>query len=215
MYFPDRLLCVWVSTALLCSSVPSLAEGTPEVTPTAAKRWREPGDIPQPSGNWQVPGEIKQPTGPWQVPGEIQVPKGIRAIKREGTKCESRISVLGDALFEFDKSTFTPDSEETLKALQSTIEALSGHEFRIEGHTDSKGSDQYNEKLSQARAEAVRDWLLSRRLISARTPIEAHGEKHPVAPNENPDGSDNPAGRQKNRRVELVAKICESDNEKN
>lgn len=67
--------------------------------------WQVPGEIQQPKGTWQVPGEIQQPKGTWQVPGEIQVPKGIQAVRATAAGCERRLSVVGDALFDFDKSS--------------------------------------------------------------------------------------------------------------
>ena len=65
--------------------------------------WQQPGEIQKPKGPWQVPGEIQQPKGPWLKPGPIQVPKGIEAIKEKSEPCKSRIDVLADALFDFDK----------------------------------------------------------------------------------------------------------------
>lgn len=76
---------------------------------------------------------------------------------------------------------------------------------RIEGHTDSKGSRKVNRELSKRRAEAVKDWLVSKKDISESIITTAgSGEMKPAVPNANPDGSDNPAGRQQNRRVEIT-----------
>jgi len=75
----------------------------------------------------------------------------------------------------------------------------------IEGFTDSKGEHAYNMKLSENRAAAVKQWLVLNLSVSAsRITTRGWGEAKPVAPNKNPDGSDNPQGRQKNRRVEIV-----------
>ena len=81
--------------------------------------------------------------------------------------------------------------------------------MRIEGHTDGKGTDDYNQKLSERRARC-RQGLAWRRsnFLPEQASVVGHGEKKPVAPNENPDGSDNPDGRQLNRRVELVFVTC-------
>jgi len=77
-------------------------------------------EIQQPKGTWQQPGEIQVPTGPWQKPGNIQVPKGIQAVHTTKDKCEERLSVVADALFDFDKSSLRPDAEETLEAAGPT-----------------------------------------------------------------------------------------------
>ncbi len=75
----------------------------------------------------------------------------------------------------------------------------------IADHTDSKGSDAYNQRLSEKRAESVKKWLSENAGISADTiKTVGYGETRPMAPNANSDGSDNPEGRQKNRRVEIV-----------
>jgi hypothetical protein len=113
-------------------------------------------DIGQPKGTWQTPGPIQQPKGTWQQPGEIQIPKGIDAVRTTATRCERRLSVVADALFDFDKSNLRPEAEETLAAAGPEIAKLGGKPARIEGHTDAIGSDAYNMKLSEARAASVR-----------------------------------------------------------
>jgi len=163
----------------------------------------------QPKGTWQKPGEIQQPKGTWQKPGEIQVPKGIQAIHAQQDKCQNRLTVGADALFEFNKATLSEDARETLKALGPIIQKAGKHPIVVEGHTDSVGTDAYNMDLSEHRAKAVRDWLAEQHYLDATTStVQAFGKTHPAAPNTNPDGSDNPAGRQKNRRVEVVIDTC-------
>lgn len=164
--------------------------------------------VQQPKGTWQQPKELQVPKGTWQEPGDIQVPKGIQALRTTKEGCEERLSVIADALFDFDKASLRADAEETLAAAGPEIKKLGGKPSMIEGHTDSMGTDAYNLKLSQARAATVRDWLADKDFIPAGTPIQGYGEKRPVAPNTTPDGKDDPAGRQKNRRVEVVFGRC-------
>ncbi len=73
----------------------------------------------------------------------------------------------------------------------------------IHGHTDAKGANDYNQSLSVRRAEAVHLWLVEKGGAQANYEIMGHGETQPVAPNTNPDGTDNPDGRAQNRRVEI------------
>jgi outer membrane protein OmpA-like peptidoglycan-associated protein len=76
---------------------------------------------------------------------------------------------------------------------------------RVEGHTDAKGSDEYNQALSERRAASVRTWFVQAAKLPAKSVTAVgFGERQPVADNEKPDGSDDPEGRQKNRRVEVV-----------
>ena len=168
-------------------------------------------DIQEPKGTWQKPKDIQKPTGQWQEPGDIQVPRGIEAVSTTtspGPGCVRRLRVVGDALFDFDKSDLRPDAEETLAAAGPEITKLGGKPARIEGHTNSRGSDAYNLKLSAARAVTVRDWLAKRDLIPARTATKGYGKSRPIAPNTTADGRDDPGGRQKNRRVEVVFEGC-------
>lgn len=76
------------------------------------------------------------------------------------------------------------------------------------GHTDAIGSDDYNDRLSEARAKTVRDWLASHAFVPAETGIKGMGKRQPIAANSKPDGSDDPEGRQKNRRVEVDIDTC-------
>jgi outer membrane protein OmpA-like peptidoglycan-associated protein len=210
------------SLILVAATVPALAQGksyeiqqpkgtwqTPGEIQQPKGTWQTPGEIQQPKGTWQVPGPIQEPKGTWQQPGEIQVPKGIQAIQTTApNRCEQRLTVVGDALFDFDKSNLRPEAEETLAAAGPEIAKLGGKPARIEGHTDAKGSDAYNMKLSEARATTVRQWLAGRGLVPASTPIKGYGRSKPIAPNSTMDGHDHPEGRQKNRRVEVVFNTC-------
>ena len=171
-------------------------------------------EIQKPKDTWQQPKELQKPRDTWQQPGEIQVPKGIQAIRTEDERCTKRFLVGSDALFEFDQATLTPDAEETLGALVPLLaEAAKGGKHPaspaiIEGHTDAKGSDDYNQTLSEKRARTVKDWLVAKGALPATTATQGWGEGKPVAPNAKPDGSDDPAGRQKNRRVVVVLDLC-------
>jgi outer membrane protein OmpA-like peptidoglycan-associated protein len=201
------------SLILVAATLPALAQGGNWQVPGEIQQpkgtWQKPGEIQQPKGTWQVPGEIQQPKGTWQQPGEIQVPKGIEAVRSVATtRCEQRLSVVGDALFDFNKASLRAEAEETLAAAGPEIAKLGGKPSRIEGHTDAIGSDAYNQKLSEARAATVREWLAARGLVPASTPTRGFGKTKPIAPNTTSDGRDDPEGRQKNRRVEVVFDTC-------
>lgn len=123
------------------------------------------------------------------------------------TDTETRVDLAADVLFDFDKAELLPRAEETLqKAADFVKEKNHGGTVRIEGHTDAKGSDSYNQKLSLRRAESVRKWFAGHGLSSLKFSTSGLGATKPVAPNTKPDGSDDPDGRQKNRRVEIVIK---------
>jgi outer membrane protein OmpA-like peptidoglycan-associated protein len=116
----------------------------------------------------------------------------------------------GDVLFAFDKSDLKsragvkPHAEDVLWEASYYIQKKSPRRISIEGHTDNIGDPAYNMGLSVRRAEAVRQWLISRKIVTlANTEIKGWGMSVPVAPNVKSNGSDNPPGRAKNRRVEI------------
>ncbi|MGR4069333.1 OmpA family protein [Billgrantia sp. C5P2] len=123
---------------------------------------------------------------------------------------EIRLSILGDVLFAFDSDAIEPDGARVLEELAAFLRASDIEAVLVEGHTDSIGSASYNLELSERRAQAAINWLIENEQLSdiEFTP-EGHGFERPVADNAHPDGSDNPEGRQQNRRVEFV--IDESD----
>lgn len=111
------------------------------------------------------------------------------------------ISLASDVFFDFDKATLTPASSSELDAIAQRLQKQKlAH---IDGYTDSLGRPDYNLDLSQRRADSVRSALASH-LSSVELVTEGHGADNPVVSNTMPDGSDNPAGRAKNRRVTIT-----------
>ncbi|HDH97956.1 MAG TPA: OmpA family protein [Deltaproteobacteria bacterium] len=131
----------------------------------------------------------------------------IKDLGAKETETEIQIELSGDVLFDFDKRDIRSDAEATLKKVGDIITAYKSPQVIIAGHTDSKGSEAYNQQLSEKRSESVKKWLSENAGISAGTmKTIGYGETRPVASNANSDGSDNPQGRQKNRRVEILIK---------
>jgi outer membrane protein OmpA-like peptidoglycan-associated protein len=129
----------------------------------------------------------------------------VQDLQMKETKTEVRIDLAADVLFDFDKADIKPAASDSLKKVADVIREKGRGTVRIEGHTDAKGSDAYNQRLSQRRADSVRTWLVQKEnLKGVAFQTAGHGSKIPVAPNTKPDGSDDPEGRQKNRRVEIV-----------
>ncbi|MGF1571302.1 MAG: OmpA family protein [Nodosilinea sp.] len=121
------------------------------------------------------------------------------------TETEIIIDLPSDVLFDFDKADIRQDAVPTLEKLARLIGSTDSERVQINGHTDSKGADNYNMELSQRRTESVGAWLIEKGGISSnRLQTIGYGETKPVANNELPGGADDPAGRAKNRRVEVV-----------
>ena len=105
---------------------------------------------------------------------------------------------LGNVLFDSGGATLKPGADELVSRLSQFMQSHPDIKVRIEGHTDSIGSDSYNEALSQRRAESVASALENRGISAARIQAVGRGKVAPVA------GNDTPAGRQQNRRVEII-----------
>jgi len=105
---------------------------------------------------------------------------------------------INDVLFDFDRYTLKPGAREKLAKVSGILLAYPGLKIRLEGHTDSIGTDDYNQRLSEQRADAVRDYLLQQGVQSSNLSAVGLGKEGPVASN------DSAEGRQQNRRVEMV-----------
>lgn len=108
-----------------------------------------------------------------------------------------------DILFDFDSSELRPEADEEIDKLVQLAEETD-ELMTIIGHTDSRGADDYNQKLSEERAQAVVDALVNKNVAEDRLEAIGKGASEPIAENTHSDGSDNPEGRQKNRRVEVI-----------
>lgn len=115
------------------------------------------------------------------------------------------IDLPADALFAFDSADLTSGATSQLTKSAQLIATAPAGPIRVVGHTDSKGEDGYNQRLSEARAKTVADWFRRQPGVRQRMfAVEGQGEKQPIAPNETASGQDDPAGRARNRRVEVV-----------
>lgn len=123
------------------------------------------------------------------------------------TEAGTLVTLPGDILFDFDRADIKPAAEPTLRRLADLVRTSRPAAVVITGHTDAKGSDDYNLALSERRAAAAAAYLTDGLgLDGVEVRVEGRGEREPVAPNTRPDGSDDPSGRQKNRRVEFLLK---------
>jgi outer membrane protein OmpA-like peptidoglycan-associated protein len=124
---------------------------------------------------------------------------GPKALPRR----EVKIYLPADVLFDFDRADLRAEAGPVLERVASVLRTDPTASATIEGHTDGKGNDQYNQALSERRAQSVRLWLGGHGVTSSMA-ARGLGKTRPVAPNTLPNGADNPEGRQKNRRVEIT-----------
>ena len=176
-----------------------------------------PGDSapPPPADSPAAPGEAAAsspaaaspaPTVRPGMTGSVSDLKGdISGLSIRVTDMGTVIDLPADALFEFDKADLTPAAEAQLGKAAEVIRQSPAGTIQIVGHTDAKGDDAYNQRLSEARARAVADWFGQQVGVRQRSfTVSGKGETAPIAPNQTATGADDPAGRTKNRRVEVV-----------
>ncbi|MFT3761599.1 MAG: OmpA family protein [Pseudoxanthomonas sp.] len=128
----------------------------------------------------------------------------LKKFAPPGAPCGFLITLEDRVLFDFDKSDIRADAAKVLDALAAALRKVDARGMEIRGHTDAKGSDEYNQGLSERRAESVVA-ALRQRGAAADADARGYGETQPVAPNQI-NGRDNPAGRQLNRRVEIFVR---------
>ena len=129
---------------------------------------------------------------------EEKIDDRLARLNAKVSETEVVIQLPGAILFDFDSATIRPDADRALTDVAQVIQAYPQRPVRVEGHTDSIASDDYNQSLSGRRAASVVSWLAAHGVERARLQSAGFGEKKPVATN------DTPAGRQLNRRVEVV-----------
>ncbi|HZS44894.1 MAG TPA: OmpA family protein [Blastocatellia bacterium] len=137
---------------------------------------------------------------------QMNLYKSISAILETRREARGLIVNLSDVLFDFDKATLKPGAREKLAKLTGILMAYPGpYKLQIEGYTDSVGTPDYNQKLSEARAQSVHDFLVQSGLTADRIiATRGFGMNNPVADNNTPEG------RQMNRRVEIIISDTES-----
>ena len=146
------------------------------------------------------PDLVPKPAAPAAAPPPPPPPPGKpapAAPKPAPKPVAEKVTLAADVLFDFDKSVLKPEGKAKLDDLAGKVKAINLEVVIAIGHTDSIGSDAYNQKLSVRRAESVKAYLVSKGVEPNRIYTEGKGEKQPVASNKTKEG------RQKNRLVEI------------
>lgn len=135
---------------------------------------------------------------PKAAPAEPAVaPKAAPAPVVVAPPAATKVTYASDAFFDFDKAVLKPEGKAKLDDLVGKVKGINLEVIIAVGHTDSVGTDTYNQKLSIRRSEAVKAYLVSKGIEKNRVYTEGKGEKQPVADNKTKEG------RAKNRRVEI------------
>ena len=137
------------------------------------------------------------PPAPAPVATPAPAPAAPAPVAPVAPPAATKVTYAADAFFNFDKSVLKPEGKAKLDDLVEKIKGINLEVIIAVGHTDSVGSDAYNQKLSIRRSEAVKAYLVSKGIEKNRVYTEGKGEKQPVADNKTAEG------RAKNRRVEI------------
>ena len=127
-----------------------------------------------------------------------QLQQQLNAVLETTQSARGLIMNMSDVLFDFGKYTLKPEAREKLAKVSGIILSHPGLTMQVEGYTDNVGSEEFNQKLSEQRADAVREYLISQGISDSTVTSRGMGLNNPIAPN------DTAQGRQKNRRVQIV-----------
>jgi len=149
----------------------------------------------------KAPAAPARPAEPAKPAAPAEAPKAATPAPRPApASVKQSVVIQADALFDFDKSVLRPDGRKSIDDALAKLQGVDVEMVIATGHTDSVGSDAYNQKLSERRAAAVKDYLVSKGIPAAKITTIGKGESQPVATNKTAEG------RQKNRRVDIEFK---------
>jgi OOP family OmpA-OmpF porin len=201
--FPKLLLC---TAALALAAGPAFANNVPNVTDSSGTAVRDasgtcvlapglssPECMPKPEPAAPAPAPAPAPTPPAPA-APAPVAKPAPASVKQA------IVIQADALFDFDKAVVRKDGMARIDEALGKLKGVDLEMVIATGHTDSIGTEAYNQKLSERRAAAVKDYLVSKGIPASKVTTIGKGESQPVATNKTAEG------RQKNRRVDIEFK---------
>jgi len=206
MLVSQRICMSAALSALVISLTASAQQAAAPAVPSA------PAVVPAvtPAATPAVAPAVAPATVPAAAPADAVPLDPVAKLKKDLSAIESdkgtTINLSGDLTFDFNQANVRTEVGPTLTKLADLVRK-SKKTVTISGHTDTQGNAEYNKKLSELRAGAVKAALVQRGILASRIKTAGYGADQPKTANANPDGTDNPKGREVNRRVEvLIAK---------
>lgn len=202
------LLQTLMAVAIGLSATAASAQSAGYVTSPDGKVVKDPFDLCWRTSSWTAANanaECDKDLMPKAAPAPAPAPKAAPVAAPAPAPAPApvakpmteKVSFAADAFFDFDKDTLKPEGMAKLDKLAADVKGINLEVIIATGHTDSVGTDAYNQKLSVRRANAVKNYLVSKGVDANRVYAEGKGESKPVADNKTDDG------RAKNRRVEI------------
>jgi OOP family OmpA-OmpF porin len=159
--------------------------------------WRDANWTPATAAKGCDGALVPPPPPPPPAPAAVAPPPPAPPAPAPQPPAATKVTYAADAFFDFDKAVLKPEGKAKLDDLVGKVQGINLEVIIAVGHTDSVGTDAYNQRLSVRRAEAVKAYLVSKGIEKNRVYTEGKGEKQPVADNKTAEG------RAKNRRVEI------------
>jgi OOP family OmpA-OmpF porin len=147
-----------------------------------------------------MPKKVEPPKPAAPAPKPVEAPKPVVAAKPAPQPVKAAITIQAEALFDFDKSVLKPEGKKSIDEAIAKMKSVDVEMVIATGHTDSVGTDAYNQKLSERRATTVKEYMVSQGISAAKITTLGKGETQPVATNKTAEG------RAKNRRVDIEFK---------
>lgn len=176
-------------------AAPTPAPASPQATPPASASPSPAPTSPPPAATPPAPAPAAPAPAAAAPPADLRISKTDRGL---------RVILPSDALFGASGATLAAGSDAMLNRLAAEVATMHPHEIVVAGYTDASGNDDNDQKLSEQRAHAIAAWLDAHAKPHPQFTERGYGRTRPVAPNNNPDGSDSPDGRAQNRRIEIL-----------
>ncbi len=200
----NSLIAKLTATAALIGAATAYAGVTPNLVDSSGAPVRDAsGACVQTSGIDHpdcMPKKVEPPKPPPAPPAPVVVPKPVEAPKPAPQPVKVAITIQAEALFDFDKSVLKAEGKKSIDDAIVKMKQVDVEMVIATGHTDSVGTDAYNQKLSERRATTVKEYMVSQGIAAAKITTLGKGETQPVASNKTADG------RAKNRRVDIEFK---------
>ena len=196
----NSLIAKLTATAAMLGAVAAYAGVTPNLVDASGTPVRDASGACVQTSGINHPDCMPKKVEPPKPPAPPPAPKPVEVPKPAPQPVKVAVTIQAEALFDFDKSILKPDGKKSIDEAIAKMKKVDVEMVIATGHTDSIGTDAYNQKLSERRATTVKEYMVSQGIPAAKITTLGKGETQPVATNKTAEG------RAKNRRVDIEFK---------